>query len=185
MKDNKNTIENYVPTASLNLLTQYLERWKVNIVITRKRHTKYGDFRVLPEGGHQITINQMPNPYRFLIITLHEIAHLVSYQDFGRGIKPHGKEWKNTYRNIILPFLTPDIFPEELLKILQLHFRNPRASSDTDLKLVVALNKFDPSSEKNYIFELDKGTVFEIHNGRKFILVKKRVKRYELSLIHI
>ena len=179
MNDTKNNIENFVPAPSLTLLNKYIDLWKVNIVITRKRHTKHGDFRALPEGEHQITVNQMPNPYRFLITTLHEIAHLVTYKYFGRGIKPHGKEWKSTYRNISLPFLTSDIFPEELLKTLKLHFRNPRASSDTDSKLVVALNKFDSENEKSYIFELEKGTVFETHNGMKFILGKKRVKLYE------
>ena len=179
MKDTISTIENFVPVESLPLLTQYLLRWKVNIVITRKRHTKHGDFRALTNGEHQITVNQMTNPYRFLITTLHEIAHLVTFKDFGRTIKPHGKEWKINYKNIMMPFLTPDIFPEELLKKLQLHFINPKASSDTDSKLVVALNKFDSENEKSYIFELEKGTVFETHNGRKFILGKKRVKLYE------
>jgi hypothetical protein len=179
MGDSINTIEPFVPPTSVTLLSKYLRQWEVNLVITRKRVTKHGDFRALHEGGHQITVNEMPNPYRFLITTLHEIAHLVAYKNFGRTIKPHGKEWKITYKKIMLPFLTPNIFPEALLEILQIHFRNPKASSDADFKLVMALNKFDPVNEKNYIFELERGEVFEIHNGRRFIRGKKRVKRYE------
>ena len=179
MGDSINTIEPFVPPTSVTLLSKYLRQWEVNLVITRKRVTKHGDFRALHEGGHQITVNEMPNPYRFLITTLHEIAHLVAYKNFGRTIKPHGKEWKTTYKKIMLPFLTPNVFPEALLEILQSHFRNPKASSDADFKLVMALNKFDPVNEKNYIFELDRGEVFEIHNGRRFIRGKKRVKRYE------
>lgn len=179
MGDSINTIEPFVPPTSVTLLSKYLRQWEVNLVITRKRVTKHGDFRALHEGGHQITVNEMPNPYRFLITTLHEIAHLVAYKNFGRTIKPHGKEWKTTYKKIMLPFLTPNIFPEALLEILQSHFRNPKASSDADFKLVMALNKFDPVNKKNYIFELERGEVFEIHNGRRFIRGKKRVKRYE------
>lgn len=179
MVDSINTIEPFVPPTSVTLLSKYLRQWEVNLVITQKRVTKHGDFRALHEGGHQITVNEMPNPYRFLITTLHEIAHLVAYKNFGRTIKPHGKEWKTTYKKIMLPFLTPNIFPEALLEILQSHFRNPKASSDADFKLVMALNKFDPVNEKNYIFELERGEVFEIHNGRRFIRGKKRVKRYE------
>ena len=179
MGDSINTIEPFVPPTSVTLLSKYLRQWEVNLVITRKRVTKHGDFRALHEGGHQITVNEMPNPYRFLITTLHEIAHLVAYKNFGRTIKPHGKEWKITYKKIMLPFLTPNIFPEALLEILQSHFRNPKASSDADFKLVMALNKFDPVNKKNYIFELERGEVFEIHNGRRFIRGKKRVKRYE------
>ena len=172
-------IENYVPTASFPQLSEYLRHWQVNLVITRKRHTKHGDFRALPKGGHQLTVNEMPNPYRFLITTLHEIAHLIAFKDFGPRIKPHGKEWKHVFRKIMLPFLEPEIFPEELLRVLKLHFRNPMASSDTDTQLAVVLNKFDPENEKNYIFELEDGSVFEIYNGRRFIKGKKRTKRYE------
>ena len=63
------------------------------------------------------------------------------------------------------------------------HFKNPKASSDSDFNLVVELNKFDPKTEKNYIFELDFGAVFEIHNGKKFILGSKRKKRFECEEI--
>lgn len=179
MRNSFSTVENFVPQASFPLLTKCLIQWEVNLKITRKRHTKHGDFRVLPGGRHQITVNETPNRFRFLITIIHEMAHLLAYQDFGSRIKPHGKEWKNTYKKIMLPFLTPEIFPKELLKILLLHFRNPKASSDADFELVMALNKFDPENEKNYIYELEQGMVFEIHNGRKFIRGHKRVKRYE------
>jgi hypothetical protein len=179
MMESLTDIKNYVPIASFDQLSEYLSQWQVNLIITRKRHTKHGDFRALPKGGHQITVNEMPNPYRFLITTLHEIAHLVVFKDFGPRIKPHGKEWKQVFKKIMLPFLVPEIFPDELLRVLQLHFRNPKASSDTDTQLAVVLNKFDPANEKNYIFELERGSVFEIHNGRRFIRGKKRTKRYE------
>jgi SprT protein len=179
MRESLTAIENYVPTASFALLSEYLSQWQVNLIITRKRHTKHGDFRVLPKGGHQITVNEMPNPYRFLITTLHEIAHLVAFKDFGPRIKPHGKEWKHVYRKIMLPFLVPEIFPDELLRVLKRHFKNPKASSDTDTQLAVVLNKYDPENEKNYIFELETGSVFEICNGRRFVRGKKRIKRYE------
>jgi hypothetical protein len=179
MMESLTDIKNYVPIASFDQLSEYLSQWQVNLIITRKRHTKHGDFRALPKGGHQITVNEMPNPYRFLITTLHEIAHLVAFKDFGPRIKPHGKEWKQVFKKIMLPFLVQEIFPDELLRVLQLHFRNPKASSDTDTQLAVVLNKFDPANEKNYIFELESGSVFEIHNGRRFIRGKKRTKRYE------
>ena len=172
-------IKNYVPHASFPQLSEYLSQWQVNLIITRKRDTKHGDFRALPAGVHKITVNKIPNPYRFLITTLHEIAHLVAFKDFGPWIKPHGKEWKHVFKKIMLPFLVPEIFPDELLRVLKLHLRNPKASSDSDTQLALVLNKFDPANEKNYIFELEYGSVFVIHNGRRFIRGKKRTKCYE------
>ena len=176
MIESISAIESFVPKASFPKLSEYLNQWQVKIVITRKRYTKHGDFRALPNGGHQITVNEMSNPYRFLITTLHEIAHLIAYKDFGPKIKPHGKEWKHVFREIISPFLVPQIFPQELLRVLLLHFQNPKASSDTDTQLAVVLNKFDPENEKNYIFELENGSIFEIHNGRRFVRGKSEPK---------
>ena len=101
MKDSVSSVNNFVPSASLPLLLKYLTDWEVNLVVTRKRITKHGDFRALANGMHQITINQMPNRYRFLITIIHEIAHLVAYKDFGLCVKPHGKEWKDTYNYVL------------------------------------------------------------------------------------
>ncbi|HRV54829.1 MAG TPA: sprT domain-containing protein, partial [Mangrovimonas sp.] len=128
---------------------------------------------------HQITINANLNHYKFLITLLHEIAHFEAYKNYGRFIKPHGVEWKRSFQYIMLPFLNPEVFPEELLPLLARHFKNPKASSDTDAKLSLALKQFDAPSDKTLIFELPYGSTFKIYNGRLFKKGNKRTKRFE------
>ena len=59
------------------------------------------------------------------------------------------------------------------------HFKNPKASSDTDEKLSLVLKQFDPDNDKNYIFELPYGSTFRIYNGKIFRKGNKKIKRYE------
>ena len=174
--DQINVVRHYVPDAAIPILSKYFNYWKVNVVTVPRRNTKHGDFKILSQGVHRISVNNSSNPYRFLITLIHEIAHLVAFKDFGYSIKPHGKEWKSCYQKLMIPFLNSEIFPKDLLNLLAFHFKNPRASTDVDFNLVIELNKFDPENEKNYIFELDSGTIFETDNGRKFVLGSKEKK---------
>ena len=104
-----------------------------------------------------------------------------AFKNYGLRIKPHGKEWKLVFRQLFLPFLRPEIFPQEVLPYLAHYFKNPKASSDSDADLSLALKSYDPENEKNYIFELPVGTQFKIHNGRVFTKGNKRVKRFECT----
>jgi hypothetical protein len=79
----------------------------------------------------------------------------------------------------MLPFINPQVFPSQLLPLLALHFKNPKASSDTDARLSLALKQFDPENDKNYIFEIPAGGNFRLYNGKIFKRGNKRVKRYE------
>ena len=115
---------------------------------------------------------------------IHEIAHLVAFEKYGRNIKPHGDEWKLTFQRLMVPFIRPEIFPNQLLPLLARHFRNPKASSDTDATLSLALKQFDPVNDKNYIFEIPYGSVFRIHNGKIFKKVALRLKRYECQEVN-
>ncbi len=133
----------------------------------------------MPNDQHQITINSNLNIYRFLITLIHEIAHFEVYKQYGRRIKPHGKEWKLKFQHIMLPFLNPDIFPESLLPLLANHFKNPKASSDTDQQLSLALKQFDETNDLNYVFEIPSGKIFKLYNGKIFRKGAKRVKRFE------
>lgn len=174
-----NILKKYIPEASVEPVFELIKSHGVYLKIVNERITRHGDYRRLPNGQHQITVNATLNQFRFLITLVHEIAHLEAFTKYGRHIKPHGQEWKHTFRILMLPFLRPEIFPDKLLPYLANHFKNPKASSDTDTRLSLALKQFDPPNNKSYIFEIPHGSFFQIYNGRVFKRGNRRVKRYE------
>ncbi|MFP2997774.1 SprT-like domain-containing protein [Spongiivirga sp. MCCC 1A20706] len=175
----KEILTQYIPDRAVEPVFELIKLNHIHLKIVAERVTRHGDYRRMPNGQHQITVNASLNKYRFLITLIHEIAHLVAFEKFGRSIKPHGVEWKMTFQKLMVPFINPSIFPTNLLPIIANHFRNPKASSDTDAHLSIALKKFDPENGKNYIFEIPQGGMFRIYNGRIFKKGNKRVKRYE------
>ena len=173
------TIQNHIPSQAIPRVLELLEHDNLVVLIKKERKTRHGDYRKLPNGKHQITINNNLNIYRFLITLVHEIAHFEAYNSFGRFIKPHGLEWKRTFQHLMLPFINPEVFPLDLLPLLARHFKNPKASSDTDSDLAYALKQFDVNNDKTYIFEVPFGTVFKFRDKKVFRKVNKRVKRFE------
>ena len=151
------------------------------VKIKQERKTRHGDYRRLPNGKHQITINSNLNPYRFLITLIHEIAHFEAYKSYGKLIKPHGSEWKFVFQHLMLPFLRPDVFPNDVLPFLATHFKNPKASSDSDTVLALKLKQFDVPNGKTFIFEVPEGAVFTLYNGKMFRKGPKRRKRFECT----
>lgn len=172
-------LQQYLPEQAVTACADLILTHDVYVKIVNERVTRHGDYRRLPGGRHQITVNASLNRYRFLITLIHEIAHLVAYKQYGSTIKPHGAQWKRTFTRLMLPFLHPGIFPDTLLPLIARHFKNPRASSDTDVALSLALKEFDPENDKSYIFEVPSGALFRSYNGKVFKKGKKRVKRYE------
>ena len=172
-------LEKYIPEHSVEPVFELIKINQVHLKIVNERVTRHGDYRKDLSGKHEITVNTSLNKYRFLITLIHEIAHLVAFEKYGRNIKPHGDEWKISFQRLMIPFIRPEIFPNQLLPLLARHFKNPKASSDTDATLSLALKQFDPENDKNYIFEIPYGSVFRIHNGKIFKKIALRLKRYE------
>lgn len=172
-------LKKYLPERAVKPCIQLIKSHRVMLQIVGQRKTRHGDYRKLASGQVKITVNGSLNKYRFLMTLIHEFAHLVAYKKYGYRIKPHGQEWKDSFQQLMLPFLRPEIFPSKLLPLLANHFRNPTASSDTDAILSLALKEFDAPNSKNYIFEIPLGNRFRLDNGRIFTKGKKRIKRYE------
>lgn len=175
----QNQFLEYIPETAVSQIESLLKKDNLIIKVKKERKTKHGDYRMLSNGKHQITVNGNLNPYRFLITLVHEIAHFEAYETYGRLIKPHGKEWKQTFQHLMLSFLRPEIFPKELLPLLARHFKNPKASSDTDTQLALALKRFDEANDKTYVFEVNLNQRFKLYNDRVFIRGNKRRKRIE------
>jgi len=150
----QNTLQQYIPKQALHEVLLLLKHDNLTVNIKNERKTRHGDYKRLPNGKHQITINSNLNSFKFLITLIHEIAHFEAYKHYGRFIKPHGIEWKRSFQHLMLPFINPENFPIELLPLIANHFKNPKASSDTDSKLALALKQFDQPNDKTYIFEV-------------------------------
>ncbi len=175
-----NVLQKYLPEHAVANCFELIKANHVHLKIVNERQSRHGDYRRDAQGFHLITVNSSLNKYRFLITLIHEIAHLVAFEKYGRMIKPLGEEWKTTFQRLMVPFIRPEIFPNQLLPLLARHFRNPKASSDTDAKLAIALKVFDEKeTDKNYIFEIPMGSTFRIPNGKIFKKIALRVKRYE------
>jgi hypothetical protein len=172
-------LESYLPTAAIPLCRGLISSQKVEIKVVGKRVSKHGDYRRLTDGRHLITLNATPNPYRFLMTLVHEIAHFRAFECHGRRIKPHGMEWKTTFQHLMLPFLQPDIFPPNLLKSIAHHLKNAKASSSTDMHLALAFKAYDPPSDLISVFDIPPGGNFKLYNGKRFKRGNKRVKRIE------
>ena len=158
----QDSLFDFLPQEARTMVQTILSNDNLTVKVKNERKTKHGDYRELINGKHQITINSNLNPYRFLITLIHEIAHFEAYKKYGKYIKPHGKEWKHTFQHLMLPFLRPTIFPNELLPFLAKHFKNPKASSDTDEHLALALKRFDEGPPKTFVFEVPLGDNFKL-----------------------
>ncbi|NVK49978.1 MAG: SprT-like domain-containing protein [Cyclobacteriaceae bacterium] len=170
--------EKYLPTNSIDYCLELWKRNPYNFSVTRARKSKFGDFRWRKDRPLQtITINGDLNPYQFLITLIHEVAHLHAFIRHGLKISPHGKEWKNTFQELMHPLLRKEVFPMDVLIPLSRHMRNPKASSVGDLFLMKELSKYNsPTEAKTGIFlaDIQPERVFEL-NGRKFR--KKETRR--------
>jgi hypothetical protein len=174
------TLQKYVPEHAVQSVFELIVAHEVHLKIVNERVTRHGDYRKGVSGKHEVTVNANLNKYRFLITLIHEIAHLVAFEKYGRYIKPHGDEWKMVFQRLMVPYIRPEIFPHSILPLVANHFKNPTASSDTDARLAFALKQFDErKADIHFMHEVPSGSFFRLTNGRIFQKKGLRVKRYE------
>lgn len=173
-----NSLQPYLPNGALTKIVDLLYHKPISLKISRNRTTKYGDYRP-PFGkhGHRISINGDLNPFAFLITLVHEYAHYLVNKQYPNTVNPHGKEWKFTFQQEMKPFLNNDIFPDNLLLIVQEHMKKPKASSASDHRLRKALMAYD-KIERTLLEDLPELALFVITNKGVFRKGEKKRTRY-------
>ena len=162
-------LSKYVPSEFVDLTSDLLLKYPVVFKIVKPRKTKLGDFRAgMNNEKHQITVNGDLNKYSFLITTLHEFAHLITYTTYGRKAAPHGEEWKANFRQLLLPIINSSALPKPIENALVNSLANVKASSCTDINLQRVLITFDEKIDDLTTLEtLNKKSTFEL-NGKHF-----------------
>lgn len=174
-------LSSYLPEEAIIYVESLLRNTRTTVRITGERSSKHGSFSGRGrDGRYSIQLSKNNNSYAFLITFIHEIAHLKVFQKYGRRKQPHGEEWKACFRQLMIPLLEKNIFPEDLKHVLADHLVKPTASSTTDTHLVKALARYDKVSDngKLYVESLEPGESF-VFGHRKFIrkeVLRKRIK---------
>lgn len=180
MNKDKEVLKEYIPEPAVDEALILLKKHHIFLKITRARQSKLGDFKFPKKGElNRITVNQNLNPYSFLITLVHEIAHVITFEKHQSKAKPHGKEWKENYRNLLLKMLALKCFPEELSAIIRQHAQKAPASTMRDLDLSRALHNYDENNDSTVRLEnLEKGKVFISLQGIKYKKGDKKRTRF-------
>lgn len=174
------SLQNYLPDGALPLVLEYIYQYKVHLTITRERRTVLGDYRHAINGkNHRISVNGNLNKYAFLITLVHELAHLVTFLQYGNKIASHGKEWKTIYRHLLVRFLEGDLFPNDIKLALQNSLHNLPASSCADEGLMRVLKKYDNNPKGLLIEQLPVDALFLADGDRIFKKGKQMRKRFQ------
>lgn len=163
-------LEKYVPKQAAAVIAKWIHQAPCLFKISRSRSSKFGDYRSpYRDKGHRISVNHNLNPYAFLITTVHEFAHLKTWNEYRAKVRPHGIEWKRNFKQLMQPFFELNLFPEDVRDAVTSYLSNPGASSCSDLTLFRTLQRYDlPKNGHQKVEELPIGAAFVLPNGRAF-----------------
>lgn len=168
-------LEKYLPENTLPFLKTWFGEHYIHIKITKARNSKLGDYRKMPDKSHQITINSTLQPQLFFFVLTHELAHLLAFENFGNRISPHGSEWKNTFRTMLLESIS--IYSEDLKPIILKFSKAPKANFMSSPDLVKYFHIVNYEDETSYIEDLETEDRF-IYRKQNYIIEGKRKKNY-------
>lgn len=175
----RKTLLEHLPENSLELLVTWLEQFHVSLRITKKRTSKMGDYRPpLKKSFHRISVNGDLHPLAFLVTLVHELAHLIIWESYGRKVRPHGEEWKKQFRSMLNEVFETGVFPDGEGEIV-LRFIHGRISYRTfNIQFEKRMHALAPGDQGAMLSELPVNSIFSIHNGRRFVKLEKLRTRY-------
>ena len=134
-----------------------------------------------------ITLNGDLNPYQMLVTFVHEFAHYKVFMNTPkRHIEPHGDEWKQTFAQLLLPYLKPEIFPDDIIVALRRYLQHIKASSTADHNLAKVMKRYDKNTSEGEtltVEDLPEGAVFQLKNGMTFKKGPKQRTRYHCECL--
>lgn len=176
-----NYLQNYLPHGTSDAVLAYLQQHKVHLTVARERASILGDYRHRTNhANHRISVNGNLNKYAFLITLLHELAHLLTFEQYGNRVQSHGKEWKIIFGQLLAQFVEHKIFPADLEKEILLSLKSPAASSCAEDGLLRVLRKYDKGNpNQQLVEEVAFNKLFRTKDGRVFRRGEQLRKRFK------
>lgn len=174
-------LEDYLPEGTYAPVLQFLREHKVHLTVARERKSILGDYRHRTAGTHhRISVNGNLNKYAFLITLLHELAHLLTFEQYGNRVASHGAEWKTIYAKLLAQFLQQQVFPADVHQELVSSLRNPAATTCAEDGLLRVLRNYDDRKTHLLLVEdIPANQLFRTTDGRVFRKGERLRKRFK------
>lgn len=176
-------LEKFVPIKATALCADLIMLHKLHLHIEAERKSKYGDYSPHEGKGNRITVNHNLSKFEFLFTFIHELAHHITYARFGANHQPHGKEWKQVFKECTLQFLViEDLFPYDLKAAIARHMRNPKYSHSADVNLLKAFKRYDEKKQTIVLDELPENSIFKMKGYPQIMQKLNKLRTYYLCL---
>jgi len=174
----RKVLSDYVPQDSLNYFVSFFMSHKVSLKIVRDRRTRLGCFVRKRYALPIISINNGLNKYYFAIVLAHEIAHYLSWNNQKhKRLLPHGKEWKDEFKNQLIQLIDLKTFPVEIEKLLNNYMLTNFSSSKAEFELNYNLKKHQNKNENTVLLaDVEEGQEF-MYNGMRFKKLNTKTHR--------
>lgn len=179
----KQSLRRFVPAGSEHPIFDFMDRNRVRLHITRQRKSKLGDYRWPQPGhqGHEISVNGNLNPYYFLMVLLHEMAHLNNFQRHGCDVLPHGREWQEEYGALLRDYL--GYFPPDVARMIAEYAARLPLSPTMERRIELQMKRYDagaPATPRLLLDDLQPGDSFCLAATpeRRFKALAKRRTRW-------
>ena len=174
-------LQDFLPPQTFEPVLAYLQQYHVHLTVARERKSILGDYRHRGVGkNHRISVNGNLNAFAFLITLLHELAHLLAFEQFGNRIQAHGPQWKTVFSQLLAQFIQKNVFPPDIREALLRSLGNPAASSCADDLLLRVLKKYDTKANGLLMVEdLPDKSLFRTHDGKVFRKGDRARKRFQ------
>ncbi|MBU0487364.1 MAG: SprT-like domain-containing protein [Bacteroidetes bacterium] len=170
----------HAPPESVPFVLQFLQENNALLIVKRPRKRCYGNFRAsVPGKGqpfHRITVNSGLHPAHFLLVFLHEAAHLLVYTQKKNLRSPHGSFWQKEFRKLIQVCQISGFFPEQIISDIQ-YFIDEKCTYNHFSKRMIEVLEPDTAKNSVMISTLPEGTQF-LFQGKTYRLGKKRRINY-------
>jgi len=167
----RSVLSKYLPEESLDFIVKLFVDNGVSLVVTKSRKTKLGSFIQRKGKVPLITINFNLNPYYFLVVLVHELAHYFSWKkNQNKRVAPHGQQWKNEFGILLKQLIGMRMFPEDLVETILNYINHNFNSTKANFELNYVLSKYQKIND-------DKILLVDLEDGSEFYYKKKKYRK--------
>lgn len=184
----KSILSRYLPSTAVEPIFRFVSDNNVRFKITRVRTSKLGDYRCpSPQHPcHEISVNGDLPQYFFLLVLLHEMAHLNTFLAFGRKVQPHGHEWQEHYRRLLIEYFNGGHFPPDTYHLFKRYTAHIPLNRAAGQELELKLKRYGlPEDDTTHLTlaDLPIGSAFRLKSKpeRLFVNLEKRRTRHLCS----